>query len=156
MTEIRFYHLQRQRIENVLPALLVKALTVGYRIAVHSPDESVLKELDKHLWTYHPESFLPHGTGKGKNATRHPVWLGSSYESPNNATMLVELGPPSPQMLKEKKELAEYSLICLLFEEWREDLLASARQCWKSLKGDTQYALSYWQQKDSGGWEKKS
>src|SRR5579871_5131862 len=58
MTEIRFYHLQRQRLEDALPALLEKGRERGYRIVVQAATPERVRALDALLWTYRPESFL--------------------------------------------------------------------------------------------------
>ena len=67
MTEVRFYHLQRQRLEEVLPALLEKARERGHRIVVQAGAPERVKALDALLWTYRPESFLA-------TAVPRPAW----------------------------------------------------------------------------------
>jgi len=64
MTEIRFYHLERTGLDQVLPQLLSKALQNGHRILVKTPSASETERLSAHLWTHDPASFLPHGTKK--------------------------------------------------------------------------------------------
>ena len=61
MTEILFYHLQRQPLEKVLPSLLEKSLERGWQAAIQAVSEERLQALDDGLWTYADESFLPHG-----------------------------------------------------------------------------------------------
>ena len=56
MTEILFYHLQRQKLENVLPALL-KCLERGWKVAVQGSSEERIDALDAHLWTYRDDGF---------------------------------------------------------------------------------------------------
>ena len=62
MTEILFYHLQRQPLERVLPPLLEKSLERGWRVVVQAASDERVEALDAHLWTYRDDSFLPHGT----------------------------------------------------------------------------------------------
>ena len=62
MTEMLFYHLQRQPLERVLPTLLERSLERGWRVVVQAPSEERVDALDAHLWTYRDDSFLPHGT----------------------------------------------------------------------------------------------
>ncbi|MGH6868933.1 MAG: DNA polymerase III subunit chi, partial [Methylocella sp.] len=52
MTEIWFYHLQRQPLERVLPNLIEKSLEKGWRVAVQARSEERLDALDSWLWTY--------------------------------------------------------------------------------------------------------
>ena len=60
MTEILFYHLERQPLFQVLPSLLEKTRERGWRAVVRTVDGEQAASLDEHLWTYREESFLPH------------------------------------------------------------------------------------------------
>jgi DNA polymerase III chi subunit, HolC len=51
VTEIWFYHLQRQPLERVLPNLIEKSLEKGWRVAVQARSEERLDALDSWLWT---------------------------------------------------------------------------------------------------------
>jgi DNA polymerase IIIc chi subunit len=61
MTEILFYHLVGQRLEQALPQLLEKSLERGWNALVRAGSEERLAVLDEALWTYSEASFLPHG-----------------------------------------------------------------------------------------------
>jgi DNA polymerase III subunit chi len=37
MTEVRFYHLERRKLEEALPALLEEALAEGAKVVVEAP-----------------------------------------------------------------------------------------------------------------------
>ena len=50
---------------------------------------------------------------------------------------------------------AAYERVILLFDGNDADQLASARAQWKALK-DKGFSLTYWQQNERGGWEKKA
>ncbi len=49
MTEIRFYHLQKQRLEDALPGLLEKARERGHRIVVQAGSAERVKMLGGRL-----------------------------------------------------------------------------------------------------------
>ena len=70
MTEMLFYHLQRQPLERVLPALIEKSLERGWRVVVQSSSEERIEALDAHLWTWRDGSFLPHGTWREAEAAQ--------------------------------------------------------------------------------------
>ncbi|HEY0052608.1 MAG TPA: DNA polymerase III subunit chi, partial [Caulobacteraceae bacterium] len=59
--EIWFYHLERSSLEQVLPDLLEKTLTRGWRAQVRARDEARLADLDERLWTWKDDAFLAHG-----------------------------------------------------------------------------------------------
>src|SRR6186713_1381084 len=69
MTEILFYHLQGQKLESVLPALLEKSLERGWKVVVQGSTEERIEALDAHLWTYRDDAFLH--TARGANRRQH-------------------------------------------------------------------------------------
>ena len=97
MTEILFYHLERQPIERVLPALLEKSLERGWRVVVQAASEERLEALDAHLWTFRDESFLPHGTWREGEPREQPILLTVNDDNPNGAAVrfLID-GAPVP------------------------------------------------------------
>ena len=75
MPEVWFYHLVRQPLDKVLPALLEKAVARGIRICVQVGAPERVAALDEALWTWSDESFIPHGTahdGDSADAGRLP------------------------------------------------------------------------------------
>src|SRR3954452_15904208 len=98
MTEVLFYHLQRQPLEAVLPTLIEKSTERGWRVAVQAASEERLAALDDHLWTFTDESFLAHGTDRDADAADQPVVLTLSEANPNGASIrfLVEGAPVPP------------------------------------------------------------
>ena len=89
MTDINFYHLQRSALEQALPKLLEKIIQAGKRAVVMARSEQRVDALNALLWTYDPNSFLPHGSKADGNAAEQPVWLTIEDENPNAATVLV-------------------------------------------------------------------
>src|SRR6476619_4747087 len=87
MTEIYFYHLERRSLEEVLPSLLERSLERGWRAVVQAASEERVEALDTLLWTYREESFLPHGTKRDGDPDMQPVYLTTSEEHPNGATV---------------------------------------------------------------------
>lgn len=148
MTEIRFYHLEQQTLEQVLPALLSKALNNGHRIIVKANDEHNVQRLNDYLWTYNPNSFLPHGSKKDGHAEHQPVWLTTEDEKPNGADVLILTGGASSE------NISEYKLCCELFDGRDEAAVQEARTKWK-LYQKAEHTITYWQQGPKG-WEKKS
>src|SRR5688572_7143762 len=111
MTEILFYHLQRQPLERVLPTLLEKSLERGWRVVVQASSDERVEALDAHLWTYRDDGFLPHGTRKEADAAEQPVLITSSDDNVNGAQVrfLVD-GAAFPV------DTASYQRVVLLFD----------------------------------------
>jgi len=149
VAEIRFYHLQRQRLEEALPKLIEKIYEAGLRAVVKVPDESVRASLDKALWTYNAASFIPHDQDTCKHPDAQPVFLTCSDENPGGATI---------QLIVNAVDGADTSAFdrCLyMFDGRDERIVGKAREDWKKF-GALGVEMSYWQQKETGGWEQKA
>ncbi|MEH3144889.1 MAG: DNA polymerase III subunit chi [Methylobacterium frigidaeris] len=150
MTEILFYHMQRQPLEAVLPSLLEKSLERRWRVAIQASSEERLQALDDHLWTFSDESFLPHGTDRDADAATQPVVLTLRDTNPNGASIrfLVD-GATLPE------DAAGYERIVILFDGNDRDALLFAREQWRGAK-EAGHGVAYWQQDESGRWQKKA
>ena len=150
MTEVLFYHLQRQPLEAVLPTLLEKSLERGWRALVRATSDERLAALDDHLWTFSDESFLPHGTDREPDAPEQPVILTLGDGNPNgDGVLLLVEGAPVPA------DASAYQRVVLLFDGNDEDALAAAREHWRGIKAGGHDA-TYWQQDERGRWQKKA
>ena len=126
MTEILFYHLQRQPLERVLPTLLEKSLERGWRVVVQSTSEERADALDAHLWTYRDESFLPHATWRVADAEEQPILLTVADANPNRANVRFLIDNAAmPQ------DSPSYERMVLLLNGDDPDALAFARSAWK-------------------------
>ena len=149
MTDIAFYHLQRSPLEQVLPRLLEKTLAAGKRAVVLAGSEDRVEALAMALWTYHPDSWLPHGTAKDGEAQYQPIWLSPHDENPNGATFLFLTDG------MDSENTANFERCFDLFDGNDDEALAAARARWKARK-EAGHTVTYWQQTESGGWERKA
>lgn len=149
MADIRFYHLERQNLDAALPALVAKALSKGHKIIIKAPDNSEVERLNGHLWTYDPNSFIPHGSMKDSHESDQPVWLTDNDEIPNGADVLILTHNC------EHTQIDQFKLVCNMFDGRNENAVQKARQDWKTFK-DGKHELTYWQQSANGGWTEKS
>ena len=148
MAEVLFYHLERQPLDRVLPELLEKCLQRDWRAVVQFGSEERLEALDSHLWTYRDDAFLPHGTRRDGHAARQPVWLTVEDDNPNGAVVrFVADGADLP-------DPAGYQRVVMLFDGQDDEAVGRARAAWKDLKA-AGHEITYWQQSDSGRWERK-
>lgn len=148
MTEILFYHLQTQPLEEVLPGLLERSLARNWRVVVECGIPERLEDVDTLLWSYREDSFLPHGLDSEAFADDQPILLTSGKANPNGAQirfLIHDAGLPDDM---------NYERVVLLFDGQDEISVQQARENWKALKG-SDHDLSYWQQNQSGRWEKK-
>lgn len=149
MTEIRFYHLKTQTLEEALPGLLMKAYDNGKkRIVIRLPDKSSVEKMNTHLWTFRPDIFLPHGTQKDGQAARQPIWLTDGEDNPNDAAILIAANTAAG-------DVTGFELVCEMFADHEQEAVQAARQRWQDYK-EAGRSLTYWQQSANGGWEQKA
>ncbi len=148
MTEYWFYHLETSMLEGVLPELLDKTLTRGWRALVKIPSDRLLY-MDKFLWTYRDDSFLPHGRDDQPMGDQQPVLLSADAQSSagHDCVFLID---------GAEMNIDESTSRCIVMIDGRnESSVQTSRQYWKKLKAEG-LNLSYWQQNDQGRWEKKA
>ena len=75
MPDVLFYHLETQPLERVIPVLLEKTLERGWRAVVEVGSSERAELLDRALWTYRDDAFLPHGLAGGEFDADQPVLL---------------------------------------------------------------------------------
>jgi DNA polymerase-3 subunit chi len=150
MTEILFYHLHRQPLERVLPALIEKSLERGWRVAVQAASEERVEALDAHLWTFRDDSFLPHGTWREADAPEQPILLTIEGDNRNRANIRFLLdGAPVPA------DAVTYARIVLVFDGEDPDAVEAARERWREAKANG-FDVTYWQADEHGRWQRKS
>jgi DNA polymerase III subunit chi len=148
VTDVAFYHLTRSPLEQVLPKLLEKTLAAGNRAVVLAGSKERVEALATVLWTYDPDSWLPHGTAQDGSAEDQPVWLTAADENPNGASFLfLTEGADSAH-------IGDYERCFDLFDGNDADAVAAARARWTARKAEG-HAVTYWQQTERGGWERK-
>ncbi len=148
-TEIWFYHLDRAPIEQVLPGLLSKTLAKGWCAQIRIPTDERLEYFNSYLWTFRPDSFLPHGTDKDGPAEQQPILLTSKQENLNEADVLFLIDGA------DSSDLMSYKRCITLFDGQDDEALGHARAFWKQSKADGLDVI-YWQQASNGKWEQKA
>jgi DNA polymerase III subunit chi len=147
--DILFYHLTETRVDDALPALLERSLERNWRVTVQAASEERCQALDGHLWTFRPDSFLPHGMGTDPFPDLQPILLTSGLDNANGANVRFVIDGAEPP------DLAPYERVVFMFDGHDQSQLEGARAQWKRLKGQG-HDLSYWQQNRDGRWEKKA
>lgn len=149
MTDILFYHLERQRLEQVLPQFLVKCLERDWRSLVVVPSNERLDALDNHLWTFSDQIFLAHGKQGDGREKDQPVLLSLSDDNSNGANVCFLVDGA------DTKKLNDFNRVVHLFDGRNEDSIGAARTIWKEIDNEA-HDVTYWQQDDSGQWIKSA
>jgi DNA polymerase III subunit chi len=150
MTEILFYQLKGQSLEQVLPPLIQKSLERGWRVAVQASSDERIEALDAHLWTWRDDAFVPHGTWRDAEAAQQPVLLTLDETNPNGAAVrfLVE-GASMPG------DLAAYQRLVVLFDGEDPEALEEARARWSKAK-EVGFTVTYWLADKNGRWQRQA
>lgn len=135
-------------IEGVLPKLVEKTQAKGWKTLIKM-SETRLPDMDKHLWTYKDDSFLPHGRDDEPLSDRQPIILTSSASASGAAACVILLDQTELEMSAE----AERCII--LIEGQKSDSVSFERARWKQLQ-EAGADLSYWQQGERGDWQKRA
>ena len=140
---VDFYHLTASPLERVLPAIAEKVLGAGNRLLIVA-DEPLLATLDRLLWTYAADSFLPHGlaAGAGAGAEAQPILLSTDAAATNGATNVALADG------RWRPEALQFERAFYFFDSAHID---EARGAWRSLKGAEGVEPRYWKQVD-GRW----
>ncbi|HEY0011267.1 MAG TPA: DNA polymerase III subunit chi [Allosphingosinicella sp.] len=137
---VDFYHLTASPLERVLPKVAENVLAAGNRLLIVA-EEPLLAALDRLLWTYAPESFLPHGQADAA-AGAQPILLSTEPIAANAATSIALADG------RWRPEALQFERAFYFFDSAHLD---EARGAWRSLKGAEGVEPRYWKQVD-GRW----
>lgn len=142
--QVDFYHLSTVPLDRALPQIAEKVVAGGGRLLIVAADDEQRRHLDRLLWSYAAESFLPHAqVGAGDDGVQS-VLIAPVVDAANGARN-----------------------VALADGEWRDDALAfdrafhffdddrieEARLAWRSLADRPGVQRRYWKQNDAGRWE---
>jgi DNA polymerase-3 subunit chi len=144
-TEVGFYHLTRSALEPALGRLLERVLDSGLRAVVRASSAERSEALNRALWQFGRDSFLPHGTRADGSAEDQPVFLTDRDDYPNGAQVLVLVDGA-------EADPVAFSRCLYLFDGNDEQAVERARDLWRRW-GGRGMALTYWQQAERG-WQK--
>lgn len=146
MTEIRLYHCQSQPPEKVLPKILEKIVTRGWRAVVWLGSEDQISELDQFLWEYEQTSFLPHGCMFDQEPEIYPIWLTTKEDNPNHSNVLILIDHDV------STSLGSYEIICVFLRQ-ETSSIQKIFEYWKNFCLIQAYTLTYYHQNQPGQWQ---
>jgi DNA polymerase-3 subunit chi len=79
----------------------------GNRVLIHCPEAGLARQLDRLLWTYREESFLPHGLVGETNADLTPVLISTDGEPAVEDQVLINLSAEVPEFFARFERLCE-------------------------------------------------
>ena len=142
--QVDFYHLTATPLERALPQIATRVVDGGGRLLIVADDEARLAALDRLLWTFAPESFLPHALAGAGDDSAQPVLLAGSVDPANGARNVALVDGVWREAALDFDRA---------FHFFDEDRIADARIAWKGLAGREGVDRRYWKQNDAGRWE---
>lgn len=117
----------------------------GGRLLIVDAEEGRRDRLDRLLWDYARDSFLPHALAGAGDDAAQPVLIAPDTRAAN-AARNVALADG-----RWRHEALEFDRAFLFFGE---EHVGDARAAWKGLAPREGVTRNYWKQKPGGGWEK--
>jgi DNA polymerase III subunit chi len=142
--QVDFYHLTAAPLDRVLPQIAEKVLAGGHRLLIVAGDEAQRRHLDRLLWTYAPDSFLPHGCRGGGDDEGQPVLIAAEVDAANRARHVALVDGVW------RDDALDFDRAFHLFDE---GAIRPARAAWKALADRDGVERRYWKQNDQGRWE---
>jgi DNA polymerase-3 subunit chi len=142
--QVDFYHLTVRPLDRVLPRIAERVIAGGDRLLIVSADTAQREALDRALWTYAPESFLPHAQAGSANDGLQPILIAADAVAGNGARHIALADAIW------RDAALDFERVFHFFDEER---IAEARTTWKGLADRTGVERRYWKQTSTGGWE---
>ncbi|MDP9413829.1 MAG: DNA polymerase III subunit chi [Pseudomonadota bacterium] len=139
---VDFYHLDRSPLERVLPRICERLLESGERLLLVG-EPALLQQLDELLWTYAPESFLPHGRSEAASPESQPILLSPTVNAVNGAANIALADGVW------REEALAFARAFYFFDNSNLDI---ARGSWRALKDKISVDRRYWKQDEHGRW----
>ena len=84
-----------------------KARRAGHRVMIHTPSVEEARHMDRLLWTFNDQSFVPHARlGEGDPAI-NPILIGDGADAHEEQDVLINLGMEVPAFFGRFQRLAE-------------------------------------------------
>ncbi len=87
--------------------LVEKIYQQNRRAYIHTGSEEEARQLDRLLWTYRQDSFLPHGLHGKVNALLNPILIGWGEDPGSENDVLINLAPEIPMFFSRFERVSE-------------------------------------------------
>ena len=141
--QVDFYHLTSP-LDRVLPRIAERVVESGGRLLIIAEPEDQRIVLDRLLWSYAPESFLPHAQAGGETDADQPILIAPAI-TPANAARNVAI--------VDGRWRDDALTFDRAFHFFDDEAIREARLAWKALADRDGVERRYWKQNDAGRWE---
>ena len=148
--KVDFYHLTAAPLDRVLPQIAEKVLANGARMLIVTDDAAQRAALDRLLWTYAPDSFLPHAQAGGEGDADQPILIAATLDAANGARSVAIVDGRWRDEICDRDGALAFDRAFHLFDD---EAIQEARLAWKALGAREGIERRYWKQNDAGRWE---
>ena len=142
---VDFYHLTATPLERALPRIVERIVADGGRAVIVAADAEQRGALDRLLWTYAVDSFLPHAQAGGDDDGDQPVLIAETPVAANGARFAV---------LADGLWRDEALGFERAFHFFDDEAVVAARAAWRALAAQDGVERHYWRQDEGGRWER--
>jgi len=110
MTRISFYLLkgEDEQARQVFACRLIeKAYTQGNQIYIHTDNAEQSQQIDKLLWSFRADSFVPHQPMTESDNELSPILIGHDEKPPRLMSLLINLSKEQPMFFSQFERVAE-------------------------------------------------
>ena len=144
--EYGIYNIESGNLVNSAVRLLEKIYNSGKRCIFYSPIAERVNLIDRTLWTFSTNVFVPHGDKNLGFSDKQPIFFTDEVNAnPNNATVLMMLDSLD---FRSWNDYQKFEKIIMMFDD-AESRIASEK-LFADLKKDAEN-VNYWKQ-SSKGW----
>ncbi|KQU55753.1 DNA polymerase III subunit chi [Sphingomonas sp. Leaf339] len=142
--QVDFYHLTATPLDRALPQIAAKVVSTGARLLIVTDNEEQRRHLDRLLWQYTPDSFLPHAQLGDADDAAQPVLIAPDVNAANNARHIALVDGVW------RDDALDFDRAFHFFDD---DRIREARLAWKALADRDGVERRYWKQNEAGRWE---
>ena len=142
--QVDFYHLTVMPLARALPQVAARVVADGGRLLIVAEGSEQRGEIDRLLWTYAPDSFLPHTQIGAGDDRIQPILIAPDIDAANGARFVALVDG------RWRDDALDFDRAFHFFDD---DAIREARLAWKSLADRDSVQRRYWKQGDHGRWE---
>ena len=142
--QVDFYHLTVTPLDRALPRIAERIINGGDRLLIVAEGAEQRHHLDRLLWSYAADSFLPHGEAGAPDDGDQPILIGDTPAAANGARHIA---------MVDGVWRDEALVFDRAFHFFDDDRIQEARLAWKALSVGDGVERRYWKQGDTGRWE---
>ena len=107
--QINFYQTDDAVIKSIIP-LLSKVLSEKENALIYCKNQEKAKEIDKLLWSYDKNKFIPHSLDSDKDfdAKRQPILITNEENNQNEARYLIFIDEPTTDFVNSFKRVFHF------------------------------------------------